>query len=550
MHHRHLAALGAAASAGFGCFSNRRTRGPNARQPLLLCQQPPPQPVARSPASVPGRCAGWDRDWDLRHPRDGDDVQLQGRVRVLLLVRHGQYETRGGPGYGRLTDLGREQARMAGQHIAARMRADPALKRGMLRMTSSAVERAIQTADIMQQEIEAELAWVDVPVKKLLAARARFVRRLDDHHVELALAEGCEAVTLEDAENLLQPSITVRPGARIRLALCRTAAEPSGERPLAELAGSMASVCVHSPLAPVQRLDDRFEGWVCDGCGTGAMANAHWSDVAESTGICFCDACFEKGPKHKKLKEGDSCGRVTQGVQKSSFRAPNDKNLNEADVDVIQGLLPTDALYETYGALNSAILKDHAQVEAAFYTHFHRAVDHKKLRRKDREDVVQLTFAACDGDKKHERRWTAKEFAKLTSSSDGDRVVFDSLLDEDAKKHVEGRVVLQRIGDVDVSAVSEYANLSAEVEQQFKKLAKKRPQKQVEIVVVHQNIIRYLFLRAMQFDTTMWLNFGGGNCTMTQLRINRKGDVICDFFADHGSVLPISHYTFNKQPDV
>lgn len=46
----------------------------------------------------------------------------------------------------RLTEVGREQARMAGRHIAARMREDASLKRAMYRMTSSALEPSRSTA--------------------------------------------------------------------------------------------------------------------------------------------------------------------------------------------------------------------------------------------------------------------------------------------------------------------------------------------------------------------------------------------------------------------
>merc|ERR1712217_911352 len=94
------------------------------------------------------------------------------------------------------------------------------------------------------------------------------------------------------------------------------------------------------------------------------------------------------------------------------------------------------------------------------------------------------------------------------------------------------------------------ADIHSKVSEMDKSVKSQRPKKQLEIFVVHGNVIRYTFLRLLQFDTTAWLNLGGSNCTMTQLRITRRGEVICDFFGDHGSKMPVSHYTFNKQPDI
>merc|ERR1712187_887649 len=101
----------------------------------------------------------------------------------------------------------------------------------------------------------------------------------------------------------------------------------------------------------------------------------------------------------------------------------------------------------------------------------------------------------------------------------------------------------------DLSAVEKRIALNAALEKLDVAVAK-RPGKQVEIFVAHGNVIRYTFLKAMNFDTRSWLNLGGSNCSMTQLRINNRGEVICDFFADHGSRLPIGLYTYNMSPDV
>jgi hypothetical protein len=269
------------------------------------------------------------------------------------------------------------------------------------------------------------------------------------------------------------------------------------------------------------------------------------SDDAETNGLGFCDACKAAGPSHKKLKPGDTCARSTQGVPRDPFRAPNDKNLNEADVDTCSVLMKGDSLYRHYGELNAQILKDNAVVSAAFYTHMHRVVDHKTIKRPKRADTLRLTFVSGKGEK-HERHWTAEEFKKLDLGQAGE---CSWIWDDNVKERVDGPFTLQSVGDVSVAG-KPAAEIGELVRKRGKEIAKERPGRQVEILVIHGNVIRYMFLKAMQFDTTWWLNFGGSNCAMTQLRLTRKGDVICDFFGDHGSMTPVSHYTYNKSPDV
>lgn len=57
----------------------------------------------------------WNHDWDGRHPAQGKS-RYQGKVRHILLIRHGQYDL-DDPEHG-LTQLGFEQARVTGKRLA------------------------------------------------------------------------------------------------------------------------------------------------------------------------------------------------------------------------------------------------------------------------------------------------------------------------------------------------------------------------------------------------------------------------------------------------
>lgn len=145
---------------------------------------------------------------------------------------------------------------------------------------------------------------------------------------------------------------------------------------------------------------------------------------------------------------------------------------------------------------------------------------------------------------------TAAEFGKLewTCDLEDSNLSTPWIYDTESGKRVDGNFKLQAVGSETTTGMS-LESVRKLVSEKEKAKSKERPGKQIEIIVAHQNIIRYFFLKAMQFDTTAWLNFNGSNCTMTQLRITRRGDVICDFFGDHGSKMPVSAYTFNKHSD-
>jgi broad specificity phosphatase PhoE len=478
-------------------------------------------------------------------------VAVQGNTRVMLLIRHGQYENRGGPGYGILTDVGREQAKMAGQHIVERMRIDPSFKKAMFKMTSSNLVRAVETADLIEREIVAELSWVDVAVNKLPAdMELQLTGEWHMGYAELTVQQLAKPVEAEDKDNLLQPHVTVQQGSRIRVKCASPPPSTWKESvKLADVADGVKNISVYQSVAPVKRLPETYDEWECSGSGErNPTGDVHWSDKAETNGKGFSDACFASGscPAILKLREeGDTFARVTEGTLCSPFRMPNDKNLNEADADTCSVLMKEDPLYPDYGELNSQILKDHAQADAGFYAHMYRTVDHKRVARKDRIDTLAFTFAPEDGKDKKTVHWTAAEFEKVVFDEGGKCA---EILDEEGKKTVKGPFSLHTVGEKSMDGM-QLQDLKEFVANKFRDKAKQRPGKQVEILVVHQNIIRYYFLKAMQFDTTAWLNFGGSNCTMTQLRITRRGDVICDFFGDHGSKMPVSHYMFNKHPD-
>eukprot|EP00931_Biecheleriopsis_adriatica_P050053 TRINITY_DN28971_c0_g1_i2.p1 TRINITY_DN28971_c0_g1~~TRINITY_DN28971_c0_g1_i2.p1 ORF type:complete len:467 (+),score=110.84 TRINITY_DN28971_c0_g1_i2:29-1402(+) len=401
----------------------------------------------------------FDCDWDRRHPYD-KSVACQGNTRVLLFIRHGQYESRGGPQLGLLTDVGREQAKMAGQHIVARMREDPTFKRALFKLTSSAMERAIETADIIEKEILDEVEWVDVKAKEFAPkAKLRFHGMLDNDYAEFLIDDLPESQVVEDKNNLLQPRVVIREGSRVRVPCHISQLEKLRQATsLKDLTLRVpyqqeSCVSVYQKLTETQRLPSRCD-WECSGCEAAIEEGCiHWSDDAESNGLGFCSACFKAGPVHKKLKVEDTFSRVTWGEAASRFRMPNDKNLNEACPEPLSGIEPSDPLFDDFAELASLVQKEQAQANAGFCTHMHRATDHKRLKRKDRKDAVRLTFAPLPGaaaSQEQVRYWTSEEFERLTFDSDG---LLPCIFDEEAKlSAVQGPFRLKAIGDEDAPA--------------------------------------------------------------------------------------------------
>lgn len=169
---RHLVA--AAAAPALLLSARRRLQCDSAPQPGAS----PPQVAAtapshgRPPASGARRrqksvdevlCSpaprwkrAWDDDWDGRHPPPGSGVECGGKIRHLLLVRHGQYDLED-PAHG-LTPLGQQQAALTGQRLAAQSAGVKKDAYGEQRiryslLVSSDVLRARQTADAIAAEL-------------------------------------------------------------------------------------------------------------------------------------------------------------------------------------------------------------------------------------------------------------------------------------------------------------------------------------------------------------------------------------------------------------
>jgi len=62
----------------------------------------------------------------------------------------------------------------------------------------------------------------------------------------------------------------------------------------------------------------------------------------------------------------------------------------------------------------------------------------------------------------------------------------------------------------------------------------KVPRQEYEIVVCHQNLIRYFTLRALQLPPEAWLRLGGHNGSFTHLKIRPSGNVSLVCFGDSG----------------
>lgn len=129
-------------------------------RPWAHCdQQEPSDEAIFSPG--PAWRRAWNDDWDGRHPATTASAsekatETKGRIRHVLLVRHGQYNLED-PENG-LTELGREQARLTGKRLAdlaAGVKRDAygEVKISYSQLVCSTVLRAQQTAEIISQEL-------------------------------------------------------------------------------------------------------------------------------------------------------------------------------------------------------------------------------------------------------------------------------------------------------------------------------------------------------------------------------------------------------------
>ncbi|CAK8994286.1 unnamed protein product [Durusdinium trenchii] len=108
------------------------------------------------PAQCSDACALWQRtwngDWDGRGPPPGEKMKATGKIRHLILVRHGQYDLEGEERG--LTDLGRRQSEKLAQRLSAERQLTKKDRYGEVRIQYagiwvSNVTRAIQTAQIL-----------------------------------------------------------------------------------------------------------------------------------------------------------------------------------------------------------------------------------------------------------------------------------------------------------------------------------------------------------------------------------------------------------------
>jgi serine/threonine-protein phosphatase PGAM5 len=195
-----------------------------------------------------GQWRSWERqwvsDWDGRHPREGSEA-LPGKrkVRHVVLVRHGQYSFDDK----KLTDLGREQARVTGQRLREMTERPISDHYGTIHVkwkhfAHSDVARAKETAELIAKELKEVPAVLDpilaegwpclpqsyskeVRPAKLLEDSARiesafrkYVKRVRDHKKDEKHDEGVGA---DDATEEHEYTLLVCHQNVIRYFVCR-----------------------------------------------------------------------------------------------------------------------------------------------------------------------------------------------------------------------------------------------------------------------------------------------------------------------------------------
>lgn len=142
--------------------------------------------------------------------------------RILYLIRHGQYDTSEGPSSGRLTGLGRRQAKRLAKHFAGHT---------INSIVSSDLPRAIETADILAAELGFD------QVKRYRVLREVLPVRVPNMSVPLEKrAEGkrrLEAIAARFFKTSIQTrrEIVVCHGNLIRSLVCRFTGAPLSRFP-------------------------------------------------------------------------------------------------------------------------------------------------------------------------------------------------------------------------------------------------------------------------------------------------------------------------------
>ena len=117
-----------------------------------------PEAVVKPPPPVPGG-AGGNSLQQVEEYHEKIAKATPSAARVLILVRHGQYNLSGSQDSERyLTELGREQADLTGQRLAQLVNHYNSTKKYDLSLVMSSMTRATETANIIAKHLEVALA--------------------------------------------------------------------------------------------------------------------------------------------------------------------------------------------------------------------------------------------------------------------------------------------------------------------------------------------------------------------------------------------------------
>ncbi|XP_054906861.1 serine/threonine-protein phosphatase PGAM5, mitochondrial isoform X2 [Poeciliopsis prolifica] len=198
------AALAAAAADSRGSFGEQRGQEASrwSRFAVLHAAQPARTPASNTPAATG---PGWDFNWDKRDPsvlsngrkRDSvtedpsseQDHSKPKATRHILLIRHSQYNLSGNGDSERvLTPLGREQAELTGQRLAALgLKYDVLIHSSMTRATETAhiISKYIPGVDLVSCDLLREGAPVE-PVPPVTHWKPDAVYHEDGARIEAA----------------------------------------------------------------------------------------------------------------------------------------------------------------------------------------------------------------------------------------------------------------------------------------------------------------------------------------------------------------------------
>lgn len=95
--------------------------------------------------------------------------------------------------------------------------------------------------------------------------------------------------------------------------------------------------------------------------------------------------------------------------------------------------------------------------------------------------------------------------------------------------------------------VEEIVNDKERIDNAFKTYFSKRGKsfdENVDIIVCHGNVIRYMFCKGLQYPTSGWLRLNHLNCGVTRMSVSTDSLVICSGLGDGGHLKPNIH-TYN-----